>query len=87
MSAERKKMIEGAGDLVDDDAGARDEADRRSRGKQRICKFFARNGKCRNGDKCSFAHEVWIGRHLARCRSQLIEIIFRSVARRSARHT
>jgi hypothetical protein len=87
MSAERRKMIDGAEGVVDEDAGAHDEADTRSRGKQRICKFFARNGRCRNGDKCSFAHEVWIGRHFARCRSQLIEIIFGSAARRSARCT
>lgn len=25
---------------------------------KRVCKYFAKNGRCRNGDKCDFAHVV-----------------------------
>lgn len=26
--------------------------------RKRPCRFFARNGKCRNGDQCSFSHDI-----------------------------
>eukprot|EP01029_Cantina_marsupialis_P003981 TRINITY_DN139_c2_g1_i1.p1 TRINITY_DN139_c2_g1~~TRINITY_DN139_c2_g1_i1.p1 ORF type:complete len:707 (-),score=274.58 TRINITY_DN139_c2_g1_i1:115-2235(-) len=26
--------------------------------KMRLCKFFSRNGKCRNGDRCLYRHEI-----------------------------
>jgi hypothetical protein len=58
MSEERRKMLSQEHDAQDGEEEDHDEPNERPNFKKRICKFFAMNGKCRNGDRCGFLHEV-----------------------------
>ncbi len=58
MSEARRKMLAQEGDVGDGGEHDHPEKDERPKSKKRICVYFARNGKCRNGEGCGFLHEV-----------------------------
>jgi hypothetical protein len=41
----------------DEERATKDDNNTTTRQNKRICRFFARNGTCRNGDACHFRHE------------------------------
>lgn len=56
MSAARRALLDQEED-ADGSAPAADALDPEKRGKK-TCKFFAQSGRCRNGARCGFLHDV-----------------------------